>query len=75
MAKPVTASEKVAVIVKAPDVGSAAPVVSATVGTVSSFSIENCVAAVLLLPALSWAAAAATSTVTEPSAAGVIVAV
>ena len=75
MAKPVTASEKVAVIVKAPETGSAEPVVRATVGPVASYSIENWLAAVLSLPAPSWAAAAATSTVTDPSAAGVIVAV
>ena len=40
-----------------------------------SDSIENCVAAVLSLPTASVATPAATSTVTVPSAEGVIVAV
>ena len=73
--KPVTLSEKVKVAGKAPDTGSAEVVEIVTVGTVSSLVIENWVAAVLTLPAASCATAAATSTVTAPSAAGVIVAV
>ncbi len=50
-------------------------VMEATVGAVSSFVTENCVAAVLSLPASSVATDPATSSVTGPSAAGVMVAV
>ena len=59
-------------------VGETTPKKSSTddiVGAVSSLAMENWVAAVLPLPAASCATAAATSTVTLPSAAGVIVAV
>jgi hypothetical protein len=46
-----------------------------TVGAVESYVIENCVAAVLPLPAVSLAPPVGTSTVTLPSSDGVIVAV
>ena len=75
-AKPVTSSLKVKVAVKAPPV--AEPVMSdvmVTDGAVPSKLVVNCVAAVLLLPAVSCAALAGTSTVTVPSLLGVIVAV
>jgi hypothetical protein len=65
---PVTPSEKVNVSVIAellvgPEAGLD---VIATVGATESKILESCVAAVLLLPALSWAALAATLTVTAP---------
>ena len=73
-AKPVTLSEKVKVAVKAPVCVVLGPVI-ARVGAVTSASTENWEAAVLPLLPASTATSAATSTVTEPSAAGVIVAV
>ncbi len=71
--KPVTISENVAVTVKAPFVGSAAVVASVSDGRVRSAVRASCVAGVLVLPAASDAAPAATSTVTVPSALGVTV--
>ena len=73
--KPVTASLNVTVIGNAPETGSDDVDVMDTVGTVPSLVMENCVAAVLPLEAASWATPAATSTVTGPSPAGVMVAV
>jgi len=75
-AKPVTASLNVKVAVNALFV--VVPVTLdeiATVGALASYVVEYCVAAVLLLPALSCAIFAGTSTVTVPSAPGVTVAV
>ena len=68
--KPVTSSLKVMVAVKAELMKPDAPVM-ATVGTEPSKSADSWVAAVLLLPAKSTAAALATSSVTAPSAVGV----
>jgi hypothetical protein len=70
---PVTPSEKVNVKVMAellvgPDAGDE---VIARVGATESKVLESCIAAVLLLPALSWATLAATLTVTAPWADGV----
>ena len=73
-ANPVTLSEKVKVAVNAPVWVALGPVI-AKVGAVTSAPTENWDAAVLPLPAASVAASAATSTVTVPSADGVIVAV
>ena len=58
-----------------PATGSLAVLAITTPGGVSSFSIENWLAAVLVLPAASWATPLATSMVTVPSAAGVMSAV
>ena len=70
-AKPVTASEKVAVTVNTPDWGSVALDVSVTVGSVPSVVTLSWVAAALPFVAESCATSAAISTVTSPSATGV----
>ena len=74
-AKPETDSEKVNVAVNMPETGSPADVEITTEGRLTSLSIENCVAAELPLPAASSTAPKSRSTVTAPSADGVMSAV
>jgi hypothetical protein len=70
---PVTFSLKVAVTKNGAFIVVGDADVKATVGAVASYVRVSCVAAVLLLPAISVASAAGTSTVTGPSASGVTV--
>ena len=71
---PVTALEKAILTSKGPACVADGPLMT-TVGGSRSACTENCVAARLPLPSVSWAAPAATSTVTVPLADGVMVAV
>jgi hypothetical protein len=71
LSNPVTSSLNVAVTLNAALTVVADADVKATVGGVKSAVRVNAVAAVLLLPAVSVALAASTSTVTLPSALGV----
>ena len=70
---PVTLSLNVAVTLNGAFVVVGDAEVKATVGAVASYVRVSCVAAVLLLPAISLAVAAGTSTVIGPSALGVTV--
>jgi hypothetical protein len=73
LSNPATSSLKVAVTLNAALTVVADGDVKATVGAVKSAVRTSCVAAVLLLLAISVAVAAGTSTVTGPSALGVTV--
>ena len=72
--KPATPSEKSMDTVNEPATGPAGPL-NVTVGDTRSATTAYCAAAVLSLPATSWATAEATSTVTVPLEDGVIIAV
>jgi hypothetical protein len=73
LSKPLTSSLNVAVTLNGALTVVAEVDVKVTVGAVASYVRVNPVAAVLLLPAISVAVAAGTSTVTGPSALGVTV--